>query len=306
MPRFKSIRYQPAFDKLEKKPDIIFVHNIGSGSSFKIPKNRARAGAGVILKADLGRSTYEHMKRSSVYRKLIMEPFDRVDHFTTFSEVERGYLTDLGIPPEKISIIPVGINLENIPDLRLKKGSHRDKLTIGLLARFTEEKGHMSLVEPMTRLLKEYAGIRFLTAGPKTNVKYADTFIENMSVCKNFRYLGTIEHTSIYSKFYNKVDIVLVPSIEETGSITTLEAMACGKAVIASDINPHNVYITSKKNGYLAGTRDDYYKYCSELLSDPGKMIKLGSEARKSMTRYDWKMIGVRLEGLYSNLNIKG
>ena len=34
LPKVKTISYEPSIETLESKPDIIFVHNIGSGSSF--------------------------------------------------------------------------------------------------------------------------------------------------------------------------------------------------------------------------------------------------------------------------------
>jgi len=244
-----------------------------------------------------------HGGRIHVPRKKIMWPVKKVDRLVCFSEMEKRYLVNLGVPAGLISIIPVGILYDDIPDLSLKKGSERKGLKIGLLARFTAEKGHAKIIEPMKRILGNNPDVRFIAAGPMTDARYADKFITSMSALNNFHYGGEIEYAKIFSSFYSDVDIVLIPSIEETGSITTLEAMACGKAVIASNINPHNVYIKHGKSGFLAEYEEDYYRLLSGLIDDPDKIIDTGIEARKSVRKYDWSNIGKELEKLYTTKN---
>ena len=84
-----------------------------------------------------------------------------------------------------------------------------------------------------------------------------------------------------------------------TGANTVVEAMAAGKTVIASDINPHNEYIQSGLNGYLAKKDEDYYKYCKRLLNNPRLIQKIGPSARKSVKKYDWEKIGAKVEEIY-------
>ena len=280
--------------------DIVFVHNIGSFSSFFISIVKFLRQPKIIMKADFGLPTYQHAKRSWLYQKLITWPTRTPDIITCFTAPEKDYLIKLGVPESKITLIPVGINYGKIPDLTASPGSPTGRCTIGLLGRMTEQKGHHIIAEPMKKILNEFPNSKFLVSGSKSDRKYAETFLNEFKKYKQFTYFGFVD--DIYDDFLKNCDIILIPSIWESGSIFCLEAMGAGKVVVASDMNPHNEYIKNEQNGFLASEPDDYYRICKSLLKDPSKIRKIGKKARQSVSKYDWQSIGKRAEELYTTL----
>ncbi|MCX6000190.1 MAG: glycosyltransferase family 4 protein, partial [Chloroflexi bacterium] len=119
-----------------------------------------------------------------------------------------------------------------------------------------------------------------------------------------FTYLGIVPS----QEFYRLTDIVVVPSLDqsrgggETGSISTLEAMACGKAVIASDISPMNEYIDHGISGLLAKDEEQFYEHCKLLIEDPALARRLGQSAREKAEQYDIKKVFGKLEAIYRSL----
>lgn len=86
--------------------------------------------------------------------------------------------------------------------------------------------------------------------------------------------------------FYNASDAHLLTSVYEPFCLTLLEAMACGKPVIATRSGGHEEIITPGA-GILLQLRDvkAMKNALAELVEDSGKRKKMGDEARKVILR---------------------
>ena len=139
----------------------------------------------------------------------------------------------------------------------------------------------------------------------KSNTKKeAENIIKELENYDKYNYIGFVDSSK---NFYSKADIILIPSLWETGSIITLEAMAAGKAVIASDISPHCDYIEHGLSGFLAKDENDFYIYCKELIDDESLRTMIGENARKKTKIYDWGNIFDKVEEMYAHvISIRG
>lgn len=170
-------------------------------------------------------------------------------------------------------------------------------ITIGYMGRFTHQKGVHRIIDIVVRLLNDHNDVKVVFAG-QYNIEYAN-IIKELKKHDGFKYLGFLP-SSI--DFYSHVDIVLVPSLYESGSIVVLESMAAGKAVIASNINPHTEYIEHGVTGFLAKTDEDFYKYCVELINNRELIHKIGRNANIRAKEYDWENIFTKVEEMYGSL----
>ena len=301
IPFTKSIFFFTPFKIINKKEqNILFVHNLGSFSSFMIRFYNWFKKPKIIIKSDFGIHTYQHARKSWFYRKIILMPIRHSDCIICFTKKEKEYLVDLGIPSSKIKIVPIGIEFEKIPDLSEEPGSSKGQVIVGMAGRICEQKGHNTITEPMKKLLGQFPNSRFFVVGTEAEKDYLETFLGSFKGIKNFESKGFVDN--IYEEFIKVCDIVIIPSKYETGSILCLEAMAAGKAIVASDITPHNDYIQSGTNGFLAKTDKDYYTICKKLLENPEEIMKVGKAARESAKKHDWVRISDDVENIYSNL----
>ncbi len=225
-----------------------------------------------------------------------MTPVHLADAITAFTAKEKEFLIDLGIPAEKIRIIPIGIDFEKFSNLKKKD---RNLITIGYMGRLTPQKGIHRIIDPLKKIMRDHKEVKVIFAGQKTDIKYADNVINELERCNGFEYSGFMRSSM---NFYSQVDIVLIPSLWETGSIITLEAMAAGKAVIASDINPHREYIEHGITGFLAKNDEDFYRYCSDLICNEELMQTIGRNAKMSAKEYDWESVFRKVEDMYANV----
>ena len=85
----------------------------------------------------------------------------------------------------------------------------------------------------------------------------------------------------------NKYKIFILPSVYENNPKTLLEAMACGRAVIGTDVDGIREVISHRVNGLLCETSSDsIYKAIKCLENNEQLCLRLGKEARKYVKSY--------------------
>jgi glycosyltransferase involved in cell wall biosynthesis len=84
-------------------------------------------------------------------------------------------------------------------------------------------------------------------------------------------------------KVYNASDVVIIPSLFSEGtSLSALEAMACGKSVVASNIGGINDIIINGYNGFLVSPNvKEFAKAITLLYLDEELRKAISTEALK-------------------------
>jgi glycosyltransferase involved in cell wall biosynthesis len=84
------------------------------------------------------------------------------------------------------------------------------------------------------------------------------------------------------------LDVVAVPSWNEAFSLVTAEAMAAGRAVVASRAGALEELVSHEETGLLVPPRDPraLADALLRLAADPALAERLGREARRSATRF--------------------
>ncbi|HET6890598.1 MAG TPA: glycosyltransferase, partial [Pyrinomonadaceae bacterium] len=80
------------------------------------------------------------------------------------------------------------------------------------------------------------------------------------------------------------------------------EAMAAGKAVVATTIGAEGLDIEHNKNILIADTEEDFAAAVISLLRDDAKRRQLGEEAAQLAAKYDWAIIAKRFEKILSDV----
>ncbi len=106
---------------------------------------------------------------------------------------------------------------------------------------------------------------------------------------------------------FNLADIFILPSVNSSESfgIVLLEAMACGKPIIASNLKGVRSVVETGINGLLVEPKNsrDIANKIDVLLSKPEKLLLFGKSCIESVeNKYRWSIITDKLERLYNNL----
>lgn len=119
-------------------------------------------------------------------------------------------------------------------------------------------------------------------------------------------YPGRIDHRRM-PELYGAADLFVIPRPDTPAAdslvpIKLLEAMAMGKAVLASDLAAFREVIEPGVNGALFRREDgeDFRVRLLELLADPENPVRMGTRARRTVTtRYSWGRSREILAGVF-------
>jgi len=112
---------------------------------------------------------------------------------------------------------------------------------------------------------------------------------------------------NLLPKYYSVADMLVLPSIDksEAFGIVSLEAMASGVAVIASDLAGVRSVVRKGETGLLVkpGKVDHLAEMISYLLKNPKKAKDFGKEGKKSVLKnYTWEKTGYKLEHVLKSI----
>jgi len=168
---------------------------------------------------------------------LIRDHLQHVDLFLSVSEYYADFMPDyLGIPREKIRVVPLGINPNGF---EMRTRDRNGPFTVGFLGRVAPEKGLHVLAEAY-RLLRhsgdlpegrfEVAG--YMAADCKPYLDEIQTHLRDAGLDREFRYHGVIDRAAKIA-FLRNLDLMSLPATyDEPKGVSLLESMACGVPVV--------------------------------------------------------------------------
>src|SRR5262249_38628896 len=148
---------------------------------------------------------------------------------------------------------------------------------------------------PLDQLEPRYPGLALCYVGPILDPHEAERLAEAISVRPWARYLGITPHHRMRA-LYESADVVLNCSLSEGGMANSgLEALALGRAVLASNIEGNRSLIEEGVTGFLFDTAQDFAAKADRLLGDPGLRRQVGEAGRNFVsTRFSRR---VELDG---------
>ena len=230
----------------------------------------------------------------------------RADLVVTEDENTQAALQKIGVPPEKIRLIPSGVDVERAKRVRAQKLDVKQGANgpvIGYIGRVDPRKGVQHLIAAMTLLRKSYPGaILFLAGGSRHG--YDNTIrnlIGRLGLADCVRYLGYVKGDIL--PYYKLADVIVIPSLSEGIPITLGEAMAAQVPVVITRLPGVVPFIKPPDLVFWADIADP--QSLSEgivaALNDRGKRGRL-SRALRFIQRYTWRTVAERYLNLYHEL----
>ncbi|MCX7705584.1 MAG: glycosyltransferase, partial [bacterium] len=148
---------------------------------------------------------------------------------------KKALIEKANIKPKKIIVIPNGIDIEEITK-KLKpmerKQIHKDTL-VGAVGNLRKAKGFDILITAASIVSKKRKDIKFVILGGGEQQSHLEALIKTLKLTENVSLCGFVENVYNYMVEF---DMVVIPSRWEGFPVVALEAMVCGKPVIATDV----------------------------------------------------------------------
>ncbi|MGI9068357.1 MAG: glycosyltransferase family 4 protein [Pyrinomonadaceae bacterium] len=224
---------------------------------------------------------------------LIRANIKHVDAFIAVSEYYAEFMPDyLGIPREKIQVVPLGINLQGF---ETRQREPEQPYTVGFFARIAPEKGLKVLAEAYRQLRKdghlpnaqlEVAG--YMAPEHKTYLSGIEREMKQAGLAGEFHYRGVLDRQQKIA-FLRKLDVLSVPATyDEPKGMFLLEAMACGVPLVQPRRGAFTE-ILEKTGGGILVEPDDAQSLADGILrlfNDPALAEQLGQNGFHNVREY--------------------
>lgn len=267
-------------------------------------------------RATPSREGQEPEVRLHVERQLVADS----DHITVSSGREKADLIrDYGARPEKISVVPCGVDVQMFRPLDAAASKRLlglpGKKIILFVGRIDPIKGIDTLLKAMVMVKRNMGRTGdfelLIVGGDKDS---ADNSKDNeigrlkhmaaeLHLEDTVRFLGAQRQDRL-PHYYSAAEACILPSRYESFGMVALEAMACATPVIASEVGGLASLIQNERCGFLVPEGDERAlaeKICL-LLSNASLKETLGWNARERSLRYTWHAIADRILILYREL----
>ena len=152
------------------------------------------------------------------------------------------------------------------------------------------EKGIQLVLQAIPEIVRKIPSVQLMIVGSGPSQKSIDQLTGKLGLRDRVLLMGEIPHSKMVD-YYNAADLYLMPSLRVEGlPLSLLEAMSCGKAVIASSIGGISSVFQDGVNGFLVQPNDlnGLISKVLELLSNEKLVAKLGRQARSDvMEKYN-------------------
>lgn len=260
----------------------------------------------------------EQSLRYRVTRALETFVFRRSDAITTICEGLRAEIISRSLPPEKVTVIPNAVDLDQFatcrqpdPALAGTLGLH-GKTVIGFIGSFYAYEGLTLLLRALPDILRHAPDVRLLLVGGGPQKKELKILSQDLGLSKHVIFTGRVAHQDI-ARYYDMIDMLVYPrlSMRLTDLVTPLkplEAMAQGKLVVASDVGGHRELIQDHSTGILfpAGDPDALSHTLIQLLRNRAAWPPLQAAAPRFVEQHrSWPASVARYRPIYDRLRTK-
>lgn len=238
----------------------------------------------------------------------------RFDHFllrfafrtvvAVSEEMQEALVGGWGLPPERITVIHNGIELP--PDTGTGPWSAGRPFRIGTVGRFVPVKDFDLFLETAALVARRSPAVRFSLLGGGPLLEALRGKAAQLGISHLVDFMAPVSDPLPY---YRSLDLYLCTSHHEGIPLSVLEAMACGKPVVASRVGGIPEIVTGEAEGQLVPTRrpDDYADACLALIADPDRRGTMGRAARERVrSRFSDVMMAGSYVELYRRLQMEG
>lgn len=203
-----------------------------------------------------------------------------------------------GVSRSKIRVIPNGVDTELF---RLNRPRKNDAKHVLFTARRLVKKNGLEYLIKSMAMLDGFDWHLYI-AGEGPERQRLQALVNSLELGDKITFTGLLKHCEIPG-YLEKAEIAVMPSIIEATSLFMLEAMAMGKAVVASRCGGLEEVINGQ-NGLLVEPMDEgaMAEAVIELLENRGRLDEIGRAAYETAKDYSWAQIAKETEKEYKRI----
>jgi D-inositol-3-phosphate glycosyltransferase len=303
------------------RPDVVHAHfwmsgmaAVSAAAPLRLPVVQTFHALGSVKRRHQGSDDTSPPGRVAAERAVAQ----RVDRVVATCTDEMFELARLGTPRRRTTVVPCGVDTTAFsPEGPVLPRTERPRLVV--LGRLVRRKG----VDEVITALRRLPGVELLVAGgpPQTatggllatarhgvpddpDVRRLRELAASAGVADRVRLLGAVARPDVPALLRSADAVVCVPWYEPFG-IVPLEAMACGRAVVASAVGGIQDSVVDQVTGLLVPPRrpDALAAALRGLLAAPTRALAFGIAGRdRVLARYGWDRVAACTLAVYEEV----
>jgi glycosyltransferase involved in cell wall biosynthesis len=213
----------------------------------------------------------------------------------------------------KVQVVPNGVDCsrfnpqvdEGLVRARLNLRNRPMILFIGTLTKWHRYKGLDILLEAFSLLVKTVPDAALVVVGEGEVRREYENMSINLGIRRDVFFVGDVDNSDL-PRFCSASDFLVLPSKDrsEGFGLTILEANACGKPAIGSNVGGIPSVISDGCNGLLVPPCDppklsEAMRY---LVENVEERLRMGRNGKRFAEQRDWSFIAAKMEGIYEKV----
>ena len=302
---WRSYRRAIAATVRDEKPDVIHAHCAYPDGLAAVSYGR-QIGRPVVITVH-GYDVDQLLCGKAVWRACVRRALREADAVVCVSERLRQEVIAVGIEPERVLLIPNGVDGE-LFRYRGDRAAGEGGWRFLYVGRFDVNKGINLLLEAVDRIRRERQDVHLrLVGGNPSTRETADPRAEIARL--GLADAVTVEREVPWERIpdcMNEADVLVLPSFSEGLPLVLLEAMACGLPIVSTRCGGPSEIVT-EETGRLVDV-GDVGGLAEAML---GTVLEYGSYDRAAISerarqRYDYRSLATRLVELYGHVRASG
>ncbi len=291
-------------------PDVVYFR---SGLNVLPPLLRRVLGARIVLEVNADVQEFLRAERAGAVRRRLFAYAERLNAsmsdlvVTLTPGLARMIVERYGLPPSRVQVIPSGTDCRHFTpidagDARRRLGLDPGGLVVGFIGLFYRHQGIPTLLAALAALRATSPGMRGLIVGDGVMRRAWEDQARRLGLGDIVVFTGQVPYARV-PLYVNAMDVVVAPFTAnrgETSPFKILDALACARPVVASDIA--SLRALAEASGAVTLVPPDAPEALGHalgvLLTDPERRAALGRRGRAFVcARHDWARIGEVLAG---------
>lgn len=286
------------------RPDLVHTHMFGyytlasldSGhrkviiSTHGISNSNWGLSYGIIEKVRRYMQDYIYIRCANKVENIIINsPFAK----EALSGFDRKRIYELNNP-----VSDIFFNIDN---------SIEEEQRILFVGNISEAKGVMTILQALNIVKERFEKIRFMIAGDVTDDDFYHRmrrFIKENGLERFVNFLGHLDDDKLKEE-YRRASVFVFPSQQDVAPLAVLQAMAAGKAIVASRVGGIPYMVDDGINGFLIEKKDHsaLAEKIGLFIKDDTLRRKLGLNAQKKISDdYRINTVADRLYSIYQDM----
>ncbi len=288
--KLRYLKALPAVKKVIKgyKPDIVHAHYATSYGLLG-----ALSGFHPLIISVWGSDIFNFPRKSFLHKGLIkfnLKKADKILSTSNIMAIETQKYTN-----KEIQVTPFGVDLNIFKPIKVESIFGQKKIVIGTIKALEKKYGIDYLIRAFQIVSSRHPRLplRLLIVGNGSQEEDLKKLVSKLDIKNKVIFAGRIKYTEV-PKYHNMLSIFLSISISncESFGVAVIEASACEKAVVVSNVGGLPEVVEDLKTGFVVPQKDPEKtaEMIEKLIMDQELRSKMGKAGRARVKkRYNWQ-----------------